>query len=324
MSRETTVLRGAADDPGRPRLGLALGGGAARGLAHVGVVRALGRAGIAVDIVTGTSMGALVGAFLAGGGFDAFARWVLALDPIAVVRLVDVRPGEGGLVQGERLLQQLRRLQPDGPIEAFPCRFAAVATDFADGRQVLLDRGPWSRAVRASIALPGLLSPVRVEGRLLVDGGLVDPVPVAPCRALGADLVVAVDVEADLLPRRCAPPAAETAADSGTLPPLLAELPTGLGRIVRRFAGPLFGSGAPAPGYFDVVYGAILIVQDRIARARLAADPPDLVIAPRVGHIGAFEFHRAAEAAALGEEAAEALLPLLERRLEAAGRRRRG
>lgn len=308
----------AAFDPRpRPRLGLALGGGAARGLAHIGVVRALREAGVRIDLVAGTSMGALVGAFVAGDGFEAFADRALRLDAVGVARLVDVRPGDGGLVQGGRLLEQLCRLQPDRPIETFARRFAAVATDFGCGRAVLLDRGPWSRAVRASIALPGLLSPVFADGRWLVDGGLVDPVPVAAARALGADVVVAVDVDRDLLARRTAPAAAPADRRAPELlQRLLPELPAGLHELARRLVGPLSGRDVPAPGYFDLVYGAILIMQDRIARSGLAGDPPDLLITPRVGHIGLFEFHRAAEAAACGEEATRALLPVLRLRLD--------
>ncbi len=292
-------------------LTLALGGGAARGFAHIGVLRALEEAGQVPAAVVGTSMGALVGAFAAAGALARLEAWVRQLDPLQVLRLLDIRPGGGGLVQGERLMAALGELLPDAPMESFPRRFAAVAAELESGRAVVFSRGSWMRAVRASIAFPGLLPPLRHEGRYLVDGGLAEPVPVAPARGLGRGPVVAVHVNLGLVPLRLAPespPALATIAPAADLDPFSAlalELRLSLGELRRRWLDPLLGGGREGhgPGYFDVAYGAILLMQDRLTRARLAAEPPDLLIAPRVAHIGLFEFHRSKEAIAAGLEA---------------------
>jgi len=296
-----------------PRLGLALGAGAARGFAHVGVLRGLAELGIEPVVVAGTSMGALVGALYVGGGFADFEDWARHLTWRQIVRFFDVRLAGGGIVEGRRLMTFLEGLQRDRPIEELPKPFAAVATDFATGREVWIERGSWLAAVRASIALPGFLRPVEHGGRWLVDGGLVDPVPVAACRALGAETIIAVNVNGDLLPQRHGQWAANGGGEEGEeLERLLPDLPRGLRELLQNLAGPLSGRGALTPRYFEVVYGAILIMQDRITRSRLAGDPPDLLLAPRVGEIGLFEFHRASEAVEEGYQTVMRARPALE------------
>ncbi len=298
-----------------PRLGLALGAGAARGFAHVGILRGLAELGIEPAVVAGTSMGALVGALYVGGGFAGFESWAAQLTWRQIVGFFDVRLAGGGIVEGRRLMAFLERLQGDRPIEELPKPFAAVATDFATGREVWIERGSWLEAVRASIALPGFLRPVEHRGRWLVDGGLVDPVPVAACRALGAEPIIAVNVNGDLLPQRHGQWAGNGEAErSGgeDLETLLPELPRGLREWLQNLPGPLSGRGALTPRYFEVVYGAILIMQDRITRSRLAGDPPDLMLVPRVGEIGLFEFHRAAEAIEEGHRTVMRSRPALE------------
>ncbi len=297
-----------------PRLGLALGAGAARGFAHVGVLRGLAELGIEPVVVAGTSMGALVGALYVGGGFADFEDWARHLTWRQIVRFFDVRLAGGGIVEGRRLMAFLEGLQHDRPIEELPKPFAAVATDFATGREVWIERGSWLAAVRASIALPGFLRPVEQGGRWLVDGGLVDPVPVAACRALGAETIIAVNVNGDLLPQRHGQWAANGGGEGGReeLDGLLPDLPRGLRELLQNLAGPLSGRGALTPGYFEVVYGAILIMQDRIIRSRLAGDPPDLLLVPRVGEIGLFEFHRASEAIEEGYQTVMRARPALE------------
>ncbi len=313
-SRKAARRRG---DGAGPRLGLALGAGAARGFAHVGVLRGLAELGIEPVTVAGTSMGALVGALHVGGGFAAFEDWARHLTWRQIVRFFDVRLVGGGIVEGRRLMAFLEELQADRPIEELPRPFAAVATDFATGREVWIERGSWLAAVRASIALPGFLRPVEHRGRWLVDGGLVDPVPVAACRALGAEVIVAVNVNGDLLPQRHGHWAVEGGGAEGEgkgeeLEKLLPELPRGLRELLQNLPGPPSGRGTLTPGYFEVVYGAILIMQDRITRSRLAGDPPDLVLVPRVGEIGLFEFHRAAEAIEEGYRTVMRSRPALE------------
>ncbi|HVC11809.1 MAG TPA: patatin-like phospholipase family protein, partial [Burkholderiales bacterium] len=184
----------------RPRIGLVLGSGSARGWAHVGVIRALEEAGIRPDLVCGTSIGALVGAAYAAGELDRFEQWVLGMGFKDVLALMDVRLG-GGMLKGERLMEFLRRNFVDRPIEELPMPFAAVATALQTGAEVWLRSGSTVEAVRASIALPALFTPVVQEGRILVDGGLVNPVPVSLARAMGAEIVIAVDLSSDIVGR---------------------------------------------------------------------------------------------------------------------------
>lgn len=253
--------------PPRPRVGLALGSGSARGWAHVGVIRALEKAGVRPDIVCGTSIGALVGAAYAAGELDRLESWVLELEFRDVVGFMD--PGRGGGVfKGDRLMEFFRRHWPDRPIEELDVPFGAVATSLRTGAEVWLRRGSTLDAVRASISLPGIFAPVTQEGAPLVDGGLVNPVPVSLARAMGADVVIAVDLGSDILGRRF------RAADEPAVLSLV-----------------------------DVLSTCMDIVQVRIARSRLAGEPPEVVIAPRLGHLRLLDFHRAEEAIEEGREA---------------------
>ena len=186
--------------PRKPRVGLALGSGSARGWAHIGVIRALEQAGIRPDYVCGTSIGALVGAAYAAGELDRFEQWVLGLGIKDVVGFMDVSLG-GGLFKGERLMGFFRDHFADRPIEQLAMPFAAVATALHNGAEIWLRRGSTLDAVRASIAMPGLFAPVLYDGMVLVDGGLVNPVPVSLARAMGADILIAVDLGSDILGR---------------------------------------------------------------------------------------------------------------------------
>ena len=180
----------------KPRLGIALGSGSARGWAHIGVLRGLEQAGIVPDVVSGASIGALVGAAYASNRLDRLEEWVAQIDWWEIIRYMDLRLGG---VEGERLMRAFRERVEDAPIETLPKPFGAVATDLQTGREVWFQEGSLLEAVRASIALPGLFSPVRHQDRWLVDGGLVDPLPVSLCRALGADRVVAVNLNGDIV-----------------------------------------------------------------------------------------------------------------------------
>src|SRR5271165_3902935 len=185
------------------RLGLALGSGSARGWAHIGVIRALEQAGIRPDVVCGTSVGAFVGAAYAAGELNRLEQWALGLKISEMVGMMDVSL-RSGLFKGHRLMEFLRRHYVDRPIEALPIAFGAVATALATGAEIWLRRGSTLDAVRASIALPGLFAPVLHDGMVLVDGGLVNPVPVSLARAMGADVVIAVDLGSDILGRHLA------------------------------------------------------------------------------------------------------------------------
>ena len=287
----------------KPRVGLALGSGSARGWAHVGVIRALERAGIRPDLVCGTSIGALVGAAYAAGELERFEQWLLGLGLRDVLSFLDVRMS-GGMIKGERLMEFFRLNFIDRPIEDLPIPFAAVATELDTGAEVWLREGSTVAALRASIALPALFAPAVHEGRLLVDGALVNPVPVSLARAMGADIVIAVDLSSDVLGRRlreeleAGPPTAEVRAWRRKLRERLSTLRPARGEGELRL-----------PSILEVVATSLSIMQVRVTRSRMAGDPPDAIVAPRLAQLGLLDFHRAREAIEQGERAVEAALP---------------
>ena len=277
-----------------PCLGIALGSGSARGWAHIGVLRALAAAGIEPDIVCGTSIGALVGGAYAAGRLDALETWVRSLSLLDVIGFMDVTLTRGGLITGEKLFKGLRRFHSDVAIQELGKPFAAVATDFGSGREIWLQKGSLLDAVRASTALPGIFPPVKLAGQWLMDGGLVNPVPVSVCRALGAEVVIAVNLNGDLTTRNV--------PSRGIRAPRTQRLAA---RLKFHGAGGLLAAQLLEPkqrnpGVFEVLAGALYIMQDRITRSRMAGDPPDAVLAPRVAHIRLLEFHRAEEAIEAG------------------------
>ena len=289
----------------QPRLGIALGSGSARGWAHIGVLRALEQAGIFPDVVSGASIGALVGAAYASNRLASLEEWVAQIDWWEIIRYMDLRLGG---VEGERLMQAFQERVEDAPIESLPRPFGAVATDLHTGREVWFQEGSLLEAVRASIALPGLFSAVHHQGRWLVDGGLVNPLPVSLCRALGADRVIAVNLNDDIVGRRLGGRTPRLALPN----PLLARLSAGWQAVLGNNSHP--PEPAPEeepPGLFDVMAGSIHIMQDRITRARLAGDPPDIVLAPRLAHLGLMDFDHAGEAIEAGLDCVRQRLPQL-------------
>ncbi len=288
----------------RRKLGVALGSGSARGWAHVGVLRALAEQGIAPDYIAGCSMGAMVGAAAAAGRIEQLEAWALALDRRGVVRLLDVGL-RGGLIKGDRLLEFFHGQFVDCQFHELPLSFAAVATDLASGEEVWLREGKVSDAVRASWAVPGLFQPVLREGRYLVDGSVVNPVPVSLCRAMGADVVIAVDVCSDLVGRftraKQSPPATHNYRHrlmSALLPWQDATHDSVNDREALR-----------QPSTFEALVGAIDIMQERIAQGRLAREPPNVLLTPRLGQFASFDYHRAALAIAEGRAAVGRMLP---------------
>ena len=306
-----------------PRVGLALGSGSARGLSHIGVLDALIEAGIEPDVVCGTSIGALVGAAYVAGKLAGLRHWAETATWRQVVRLMDVRLMGGGLIDGKQVVALLRRLGIDAPIESYATRYAAVATDLASGREVWLQSGPIHEAVRASIALPGIVSPALMDGKWLVDGGLSNPVPVSVCRALGAEVIIAVNLNGDLVGRRfdrARPPA--VAAPSRVSTELFrrmlgqvpgARLPGSGAEQVAEIAPDQPLRGVAAPGYLDVLATSLNIMQDHITRTRLAGEPPHVLLVPRLGDIGLMEFTKAREAIAEGRHCVQHALPTLKR-----------
>jgi NTE family protein len=291
----------------KPRIGLALGGGSARGWAHIGVIRTLAEAGIVPDIVCGTSIGALVGAAYVDGNLDRLEQWTKSLTLQTVVGFLDFSLG-GGLIKGEKLIEFFRSHFVDVPISELPLPFAAVATDLQTGREVWLQEGMVSDAVRSSIALPGLFTPVENEGRWLVDGGLVNPVPVSLCRAMGADLVIAVDLNSDIVGRHLRGARASKAAapdhSEGIGETVLARIQSGMETL--GIAGPKMPYNRPS--MLEVVTSSINIMQARITRSRLAGDPADVLISPRLAEFDLMEFHRAAVAIEIGSRATKPVL----------------
>jgi len=279
----------------KPRIGLALGSGSARGWAHIGVIRAIEERGIKPEVVCGSSIGALVGAAYAAGELERLERWVSGLGWGDVLKLVDVT-WRGGLIRGQRLFDFFRSHFADRDIQSLGLTYAAVATELASGREVWLREGSVLDAVRASIAIPGIFAPMPHHGEMLVDGGLVNPVPVTLCRALGADIVIAVDLawakrvhgRAGEGPRRLA-----AAAGPARAPSWLQRLGSGWVERLLRGSGP---DEEALPSILDVFLGSIDIVQERVARSRLAGDPADVLVTPRLPEIAAMEFHRAREA----------------------------
>jgi NTE family protein len=293
----------------RPVIGLALGGGAARGFSHIGIIRALVAHGIMPDIVVGTSIGAVVGGSYAAGHLDTLEQWARSLQPRNIFGYLDIRLNGSGLIGGAKLASQLEATLGKTLIEDLPLKFATVATEVRTGHEIWLTHGSMVDAMRASYALPGIFSPVLVGDRWLVDGALVNPVPVSAARALGAEIVIAANLSSDVFAHSTTIFSHGPAAD--TLEPAIEVAVTPPKRGLGKFFSPertmkreFFGT-AGRPGISTVMVDAFNIMQDRITRARLAGDPPDLLISPRVGQIGWFDFHRADDLIAHGARAAE-------------------
>jgi NTE family protein len=298
----------------RPVIGLALGGGAARGFAHIGIVRTLIAHGIVPHVVVGTSIGAVVGGAYAAGHLDTLEEWARSLQPRNILGYLDIRLNGSGLIGGAKLAAQLEAAMGSTLIEDLPLKFATVATEVRTGHEIWLTHGRMVDAMRASYALPGIFSPVLVGDRWLVDGALVNPVPVSAARAFGAEIVIAANLSSDVFAHSTTiyghGPAPEVSVAVDVKPESEIEpVPSkrGFGRLFsaeRTVKREFFGSGG-RPGISSVMVDAFNIMQDRITRARLAGDPPDLLISPRVGQIGWFDFHRADDLIAHGARAAE-------------------
>lgn len=308
-----------------PRIGLALGSGVARGFAHIGVIRALTARGIEADVVAGTSIGALVGAAHAAGKLDALEEWALSLATRKFWRYLDPRLG-GSLFGGQRLSERLAEHLGDVMIEDLPLPFTSVATDLVSGHEVWLRDGPLVEAVRASYALPGVFPPIEHNGRWLVDGALVNPVPISVCRAQEARTVIAVNLNAESFGRSRVPSPAPEALDViADIEAGEAETPEEEGAdkarrlwLPRAFTRPRPKAKAKpvskreSPGMLSVIAASFDIVQDRLTRSRLAGEPPDVTIAPKLNSFGFMDFDRADEMIALGIAAVERAWPDLD------------
>jgi NTE family protein len=291
----------------RPVIGLALGGGAARGFAHIGIVRTLVAHGIVPNVVVGTSIGAVIGGAYAAGHLDTLEEWARRLQPRNILGYLDIRLNGSGLIGGDKLASQLEAAIGPTLIEDLPIKFATVATEVRTGHEIWLTHGRIVDAMRASYALPGIFSPVLVGDRWLVDGALVNPVPVSAARALGAEIVIAANLSSDVFTHSTTIYSHGPAADVPEVVIEPAPPKRGFGKLFspeRTMKREFFGSSG-RPGISTVMVDAFNIMQDRITRARLAGDPPDMLITPRVGQIGWFDFHRADDLIAFGTRAAE-------------------
>jgi NTE family protein len=289
-----------------PKIGVALGSGGARGWAHIGVLHALEEAGLRPDIVCGTSIGAVIGALHLTGALGDFAQFVRRMNRIRLSQYFDFKFSAGGVIAGKRVLQVLEPMLGKTAIEDLPRRFGCVATDLATGDEVWLLEGSLIDALRASYSIPGLFPPVHLQGRWLLDGALVNPLPVSLCRALGAEVILAIDINAGILA-----PLPLEAEGLG-----LGErrgLAGGLGGFVRG----VFGRRKGSPSTFGVLSRTFQIAQTRLSRIRLERDPADLVLRPDVGRIGPLEFYRARDCIAAGEDAVRKALPAIRETLRA-------
>lgn len=337
----------------KPIVGLALGSGSARGWAHFGVLHALREAGVSPDIICGTSIGSLVGATYAAGEMDEFESWVLGLGKRKVFGFMDFNLG-GGLLKGEKIIDFWRENFVQETMEELGAPFGCVATDLQTGAEVWLRKGSIAEAVRASIALPGLFTPVMREGRLLVDGGLVNPVPVSLARAMGADIVIGVDLNADIMRKHMKPvdmnqtelkihtrevkvtelhlEGEEPPMPLGQIPDALAADASPVGwtgkwkrsmTSVKTLSSSVIRKGRKeasedddgdepqVPSLVNVVLASVNIMQMRITRSRMAGDPAEILIAPRLSHIGLMDFHRGRESIDEGYAATQLALPAL-------------
>ena len=316
----------------RRRVGLALGGGAALGWAHIGIIRELAAQGVAIDVVAGTSIGAVVGACHAAGRLHALEGFARGLNRRRVFAMMDLSLGGSALIGGARLRRRLTRELGGLRIEDLALPFVAVATELGSGREVCIGSGDVVEAVRASYALPGIFEPLLIDRRWLFDGAMSNPVPVSVCRTLGADFVIAVNLTGSL--PGGAPHDVTTDASLADLDAIASDVaeddsdshaPSRMKKARKLLFARrrLFKRRADGtPGIAGVVVGAFSIAQERISRARLAIDPPDVMLYARTPGVGLFEFYRAAEMIEHGRVVVRRAMPDIEARFAASERRR--
>ena len=284
------------------RIGLALGAGAARGWSHIGIIRALEQLGVHIDVVSGSSIGAYVGAAYASGKLDELSEWVHTLTEWQVLSLMGVGLRRGGIASGQKVFQKLSDDFCAETFEAMDKPFAAVATDLYSGREVIFNRGEIGNSIQASCAIPALFSPVEFADTWLIDGAVVNPVPVNLCRQLGADIVIAVNLNADFRPQQIKKSIQEHKAAQEKTDHFLAKGQN----VIKQWLSPVTkADDAPSspPGIFGVMSNALEILQERVTRSRLAGDPPDILIEPMLNDVGIMEFYRAEELIHRGEQA---------------------
>ena len=296
---------------GGKRIALVLGAGGARGLAHIGVIEALEARGFEIAAIAGSSMGALVGGIHAAGKLDAYRDWADRLVRNDVLRLLDVTFGASGLIRGDRVIGTLRELVGEHRIEDLPIPYVAVATDLATQREVWFQHGPLFDAIRASIAIPMVFTPHEVNGRELVDGGLLAPLPLAATRSFHCDYVVAVDLNArsPRVPPTEPVPLRESEMFNDDAPVTPANWKA---RVASWFSAPTPPAGAAVPAssggiasLLDLMSRSMDTMHSQMTRLQVAQDPPDLVIRVPRDCATFYEFWRAKELRERGRELAE-------------------
>lgn len=311
----------------KPKIGIALGSGGARGWSHIGVLKALEDEGIVPDVVAGCSMGALVGAAYCAGELDFIEEWALSVSLRTIMSLLDVNLSGGGLIEGAHLERFIKTISEDLQFEDLKKPLVVIATDLQSGREVWLQQGSVLDAVRGSIALPGIFGPKKLDGKLLLDGGMTNPVPVSACRAMGADIIIAVDPNANLLQTyvpsgNTTLPEPDLATDEDALLSRLgieekwATVSEKIVQGVVSFTPEILGLRSEAPSYFEVISRSADIMTNQIKRNRLASDPPHVLLAQQLQDIRTLEFHRAEEAISRGRASVETSLSLLRHHIE--------
>ena len=316
------------------KIGVALGSGAARGMSHIGIINALADMGIEPAIVCGTSVGSLVGASYAAGKLDTLEEWARSLTRFDVARFIDISPSFSGFVDTDRLHEFLNNhvAGDDANIEDLHKSYASVATDLQTGREVWLNEGSVIQSVWASMSLPGLFPAIRHNNSWLVDGGLVNPIPVSVCRAMGADIVIAVNLNGDIVGKHFgrsnsrsngwSKQGKETVDDS------TGNYKTGNGvsekihALVKEYTNISLFDNEPKvdepPNLLEAIAGSVNIFQDRITRSRMAGDPPDIMLSPKLSDLGLLELYRSDEAIKEGKKCVERLRSEIEYVLERA------
>lgn len=297
-----------------PSIGLALGGGVARGWAHIGALQRLEELQIKPDIICGTSVGALVGGFWLAGKLDKLDEWARALTKRRMLTYFDLMLNGGGLMGGNRLRKVMRKYLQDARIEDLPQKFVAITAEMSTGHETWLTDGDLASAIEAAYALPGVFPPRNIAGRWLIDGALVNPLPVSACRALNARLVIAVGLHADAF-GKAAIERRETFDQPASNMDALEE-DKQLGFMQKVMLRRMFQPSGETPGLGTVLMSSFNIMMDRTTRSRLAGDPPDVLILPEVGQVSLLDFDRADELIAAGHKAIDDALPDIEKAID--------
>ena len=292
------------------KIGLALGSGSSRGWSHIGVINRLAKNDIVPDIVCGTSIGSLVGASYVAGNLEKLEKWVRSLTRFETARFFEVNRSFNGLVNEDRLRRFLNLYVAKDIflIENSDKKYASIATELATGREIWFTKGSLLDAVFSSISLPGLFPAIKKNNKWLVDGGLVNPVPISVCRALGADVVIAVNLNGDIVGKHLKNTLKREATVIGKITDFISEY--------TNSTFPEIKSAEQPPGVFEAIASSVNITQDRITRSRMAGDPPDILLTPRLSHIGLLEFYRANEAIDEGKACVDRMLPEIQHVLD--------